>query len=292
MRNWQGRESRRLLILAVIVLTWGRSNPGAEPATDGSAATESANRPEAEAGSTGDAPLIASVSEPGVEHPLAPAIRIAQNSLMRLQTVQDYEATLVRSERVGGRLSEHTMHLKVRENPLSIYLKYGEPLLGREALFVQGQNGDQLLVNGRGATTPVGTAPAEPHKLRVNPDDRRRITELGMRPMLGQVIAQWKFESQYGECDVQYYPDARLRGEPCEVIESSHPRPRRQFKFQKTRVYFDARTRLPIRFEQHAFPSSADQQPELDERYEYINLRTNVGLTDLDFDRQNPNYSF
>jgi hypothetical protein len=113
-----------------------------------------------------------------------------------------------------------------------------------------------------------------------------------MRHMLQSVIDQWTFESRYGEIDVKFYPHAKLRGQTCEVIESTHPRPRRQFRFQMTRLYLDGETRLPVRVEQHGFPPSPGGASPLEELYEYGSLRTNVDLTDKDFDRANPNYAF
>ncbi|MGE0376179.1 MAG: DUF1571 domain-containing protein [Planctomycetaceae bacterium] len=287
------------LVLTIVGALSGRCIIGDESSAAVADSANAAASPSANLGATeedaasGDAPLVAAAPAPGIEHPLAPAIRIAQGSLTRLQSVEDYETTLVKSERTSGRLVEQTMHMKYREQPLSIYLKYGEPFIGREVLFVHGQNDNRVLAHeGSGATSPVGTAALEPQDLQVTRDSRYPITEFGMRQMLEKIVAQWKIESMYGETDVQFYPDARLRGQPCEVIESTHPRPRRQFKFQKTRVYLDTQSRLPIRIEQHAFPDAPGKEPVLDELYEYVNLRTNVGLTDEDFDRRNPNYSF
>ncbi len=241
----------------------------------------------------GDAPRVAAASTEGIEHPLAPAIRIAQRSLIKLKSVADYEATLTKRELVEGRLVEQTMHLKLREEPLSVYLKYGEPFAGREVLFVQGENDGRLLTHeGSGLSSLAGTVSLDPQDPAAPGEGRHPITETGMRPMLEAVIAQWKRESPYGEIDVQFYPDAKLRGRPCEVIESSHPRPRRQFPFQKTRLYIDGETGLPVRFEQYGFADDRDQDPPLDTLSEYGNLRTNVGLTDEDFDRNNPSYSF
>ncbi|MBX3437026.1 MAG: DUF1571 domain-containing protein [Planctomycetaceae bacterium] len=257
----------------VCILLWG----GVPLAAEGPAATEGP-------GALDDAPRVVAAALPDGEHPLAPAIRLAQGTLTRLQAIDDYEATFLRRERAGGQTVEHTVHLKVREKPLSLYLKYGEPHLGRQLLFVQGENENQVLIHD-----PQGTSSPNAKGAGVDPST---VIELGMRQRLEKVIGQWKYETAYGECDVQFYPEAKLRGLSCEVIESSHPRPRRQFPFHKTRLYIDAETHLPIRFEQYAFSETPEQTPPLVEFHEYLNLRTNVGLSDADFDRRNPNYSF
>jgi hypothetical protein len=123
-------------------------------------------------------------------------------------------------------------------------------------------------------------------------ESRHPITNMGLAGLVDGVIEQWEEETKYGEIEVKYYPNAKLRGMECKVIESSHPRPRRQFKFQMTRLYIDKATNLPVRVEQYGFPAAPGQKPPLIEEYTYWNIRTNVGLTDRDFDPENPSYGF
>ncbi len=241
----------------------------------------------------GTAPRVVAAAIGGAEHPLIPAIRLAQSALTKMQAIDDYETTFLKRERVNGRLVEHTMHMKLREKPFSVYLKYGEPYVGREILFIDGQNGGKMWAHeGSGLRALVGTVSLDPQGAEAMDGNRYPITMIGMRNLLETIIDQWKQESVYGEIDVKFYPDAKLRGRACKVVEASHPRRRRQFKFQKTRLYVDDETKLPIRVEQFGFPETEGGEPPLDELYEYSNLHTNVGLTDRDFDRKNPKYSF
>jgi len=241
----------------------------------------------------GTAPRVVAAATGGTEHSLMPAIRLAQSSLTKLQAIDDYETTLLKRERVNGRLVEHTMHMKLREKPFSVYLKYGEPHVGREILYIDGQNAGKMWAReGSGLRALVGPVLLDPRGAEAMDDNRYPITMIGMRKLLETVIEQWKLESVYGEIDVKFYPNAKLRGRACKVVEASHPRRRRQFKFQKTRLYVDDETRLPIRVEQYGFPDIEGGDSPLDELYDYANLRTNAGLTDRDFDRKNPKYSF
>jgi len=93
---------------------------------------------------------------------------------------------------------------------------------------------------------------------------------------------------------VKNFPNARLFGGEVEAkaIESRHPQPRKQFKFHMTRLYIDKQSNLPIRLEQYGFPQKADAPPPIVEEYTYSKLKTNVGLSDRDFDPKNPNYAF
>ena len=49
---------------------------------------------------------------------------------------------------------------------------------------------------------------------------------------------------------------------------------------------------MPIRFEKYSWPPTPDGEPVLEEEYTYLRVKTNVGLTDQDFDIGNPEYRF
>jgi outer membrane lipoprotein-sorting protein len=121
---------------------------------------------------------------------------------------------------------------------------------------------------------------------------RHSITDIGLRNLVRRMIDRWEQESKYGECDVKYYAQAKLGERACLVIECFHPHPRQQFRFQISRLFIDKETNLPVRVENYGFPSRAGEKPPLIEEYTYTNVRTNVGLTDRDFDPKNPAYQF
>lgn len=226
------------------------------------------------------------------KHPLAPALEHAYRSRRSLEAIEDYEAVFSKRERINGRLKATTMNLKLREKPFSVYLKYVNPNEGREVVYVQGRNGGMLLAHDTGIKAIAGTVSLAPDSEDAMEDNRYPITLIGMRNLIDQVIGQWEEEGKYGEIDVKYYPNAKLSGAECKVIESVHPQPRKQFKFKMTRLFLDKQTNLPVRVEQYAFPAAGDKEPPLVEEYTYSQLRTNVGLTDRDFDTKNSNYAF
>ncbi len=227
------------------------------------------------------------------EHPLIPAIQLAEQSYRVLQQITDYEATLIKQELVNGKLLTQRIFVRIKEAPFSVYLRYEDPNPGREILYVQGQNNNQLLAHeASGLAAIVGTVPLDLNSPQVMAENRHVITDLGMRRMLELVLAQWQIESRYGEIDVKYYPQAKMGNADCEVIEVSHPRPRKQFLFHMSRLFIEKNSRLPIRIENYGFPEQPGQQAPLIEEYTYVNVKTNVGLTAGDFDRRNPRYSF
>ena len=57
-------------------------------------------------------------------------------------------------------------------------------------------------------------------------------------------------------------------------------------------VSVDDELKIPIYFRSFDWPAEEGGQPRLLEEFFYRNVKLNVGLTDRDFDRQNPDYHF
>lgn len=279
IRRNLGRAIRRLTVV------WGVAACGSQSLAD-----DPVSRP------LERVPIVAEESSGGArgaEHPLRPALRVARASLERLQAVRDYEATLTKRERIQGELRREVMRIRFREEPFSVYLKFEGEHAGREVLYVEGRNQNNILAHeGSGLKALVGTVSLSPTSPEVLAQSRHSITEIGLRKLVRSVIERWEEEAGFGEAEVQYYQNARLGERECLVIECRHPRPRRQFPFHLTRLFIDKETQLPVRVENYGFPGQAGADPPLEEEYTYSNVRTNVGLTASDFDRNNPIYAF
>jgi hypothetical protein len=232
-------------------------------------------------------------SEPPKEHKLAPAIRIAEQAKQVADGLEDYSANYYKKEIVNNRVIVHSMSMKIRHEPFSTYLRFHKPHEGREVIYVKGANQGNLLAHETGLKSVVGTVSLHPESQEALSESKHPITEIGIANMAKHIIEQWKFESKYGECEVKYFPNAKLGDkQACKVIESSHPVPRKQFKFHKTRLYIDKETNLPIMVEQFGFPPQQGAEPPLLEVHIYSNVRTDLGMTDIDFSPNNPNYGF
>lgn len=227
------------------------------------------------------------------QHPLVPALEHARAARSAVEKARDYQAVFTKRERVNGRLSEsQTMFVKLRHEPFSVYLKFIRPHEGREVLYVDGRNEGHLLAREPGIRSIVGTVRLLPTSERAMAESRFPITMMGMKTLVDGVITQWESETQFGEVDVKYYRDAKIGEMECYAIETSHPQPRRQFKYHLTRLYIEKSTGMPVRVEQYGFPTRAGEPPPLMEEYTYSNVKVNSGLTDLDFDDRNPQYGF
>ena len=227
------------------------------------------------------------------QHPLLPAIELAEQSRASASQLNDYQAIFTKRELVRGQVFASQIQMKFRRQPFAVYLHFVNPEhAGREAMFVEGQYDNKLLAHETGFKSIVGTVAIDPNGQTALAEARHPISLIGIEQMAAGVIEQWKEETAFGEIEVKYYAEAKLGEQPVIVIESIHPVPRRQFPYAITRLWIDKTTRLPVRVQQYEFPATPGSPPVLAEEYTYTNLRPNVGLTDIDFDRRNPAYSF
>jgi hypothetical protein len=226
------------------------------------------------------------------DHPLRPAIDLAEESLTVMEGVSDYTAVFSKRELLGNRLTSQTMEMKFRHRPFSVYFKFRGAEAGREVIFIDGRNRGNLLVHETGVAALAGTITIAPTAPEVMKNTRHPITQAGLYNLVAKVAEQWRSESRFGEVDVKTFPNAKLGDLPCIAIQTTHPQPRREFKFHMTRLYLDRDQKLPVRVEQFGWPRNGSDKPPLVEEYTYTNVRVNVGLTDLDFDQRNPAYGF
>jgi hypothetical protein len=183
------------------------------------------------------------------------------------------------------------MTAKFRHEPFSVYLKFDQPHAGREVIYVDGLNKGKLLAHESGFRSLAGTVQFLPTSKEALAENRYPITQAGMIKMLGIVIDQWESDGQYQEVQVKE-SKVNVGNEPCVLLEAVHPQPRDYFKFHKTRLYLHRDTQFPIRVEQYAWPEKEGGDAVLVEEYTYTQIKTNLGMTDIDFDKTNPAYQF
>lgn len=240
----------------------------------------------------GDAAVAAAAT-----HPLVPAIEIARKGLASIQAnIRDYSSTVVKRERIDGKLGEHEyMFAKIRQQPFSVYLLFLGPdaVKGQEVIYVDGRNDGNMLAHaGSGVRALVGTVALKPQSMLAMAGNRYPITELGVENLTKRLVEVADHDKQFGECDVNFYPNAKVNGRVCTCIQVSHPVPRRNFRFHLARVFIDDELTIPIRYEAYDWPQEQGGQPVLMEEYTYMNVKINNGFTDADFDPKNTAYKF
>ena len=113
-----------------------------------------------------------------------------------------------------------------------------------------------------------------------------------MRKLLEGMIDQWRDEGKYQEVTVETYSGASVGDTQCRMLEVIHPKAREHFKYHKSRLYLDAKSKFPIRLEQYVWPQKEGDEPVLVEEYIYTDIKINSGFTDADFDKNNKAYAY
>lgn len=238
-------------------------------------------------------------------HPLDPALDMAQASLQHIQTnVNDYTALFVKRNRIRGQLKNFTYaNVKIRhrrekdgqlEVPMSVYLDFLKPadVKGREVIWVENQNDGKLIVHETGLRNVINVKLDPTGRLAMK-DQRYPITEIGMEKLAEKLIETATRHRQFGECDVKFYKEAKIGDHPCWMFEVIHPVKRDHFDFYRAQVFFSHELKMPVRYVSWSWPvEPGDEDGVLEEEYTYLNVEVNVGLTDHDFDVDNPNYRF
>lgn len=231
------------------------------------------------------------------QHPLEPALELAQRGLAQLRAnVKDYSCTMVKRERIDGKLGEHQyIFLKVRHEPFSVYLYFLAPddVKGQEVIYVAGRNDGNMLAHaGSGVRAMVGTVSLKPDGALAMQGNRYAVTEIGVENLAKRLVEVAQHDKQFGECEVNFFPNAKVNGRICTCVQVVHPVPRRNFRFHLARVFIDDELLIPVRYEAYDWPHEQGGQPVLMEEYTYMNVKTNNGFTDADFDPANAAYKF
>lgn len=238
---------------------------------------------------------IFSATDPN-EHPLMPALRWAYKGVADMEKLKDYSATMVKRERVGGKLGDYEhIFVKVRHEPFSVYMYFLGPdeVKGQEVIYVHGKNDNMMFAHGTGLKrTMFGTVSLKPTGPVAMKGQRYPLTEVGVLNLIKRLIEIGEKDTQFGECEVKFFEGAKINDRSCTCLQAVHPVPRRNFLFHVARIFVDDELNLPVRYEAYDWPKKAGGPPELTEEYTYLNIKVNNGFTDADFDPKNPNYQF
>jgi hypothetical protein len=188
------------------------------------------------------------------------------------------------------------MDMKFRQQPFSVYFHgHSKHKAGREVIFVAGQNDGKLIVHEVGLKSIVGTMSLKPEDPKVMDTNRYPITEVGIAKIIESAVGIWNNEKRTldsANIEVHIVRAVEVAAMECEVVEIAHHHQQPGLEYQIGRVYVDKATRLPVRAELYGWPATSGGEPPLLEQYTYTNVKTNVGLSDADFDPQNRDYRF
>jgi hypothetical protein len=224
--------------------------------------------------------------------------------------VDDYTCTFIKRESVKGKVvGPQYIYTKVRSRkmdgdkvvvPLAVYMKFLKPsnIKGREVLYIEGQNKGKIVAKEGGIKGKVLPAISLPPTGRLAMrENRYPITEFGVETLTKRLLERGNVDPTIADCTVVYKEGATVCGRLCRYLEVRREAPKTGknaelgMNVPLARVFTDIELDVPIRYVAYEWPVG-DEPPQILEEYTYQNLKINVGLTDLDFDKNNPKYGF
>ncbi len=103
----------------------------------------------------------AQVAASAMDEPL----RLITDARVQFEKVTDYTCTLVKKERIDGKLTpDNVIAMSVHNEPFSVDLRWIEPknMTGQEAIYVCGRNNGNMRVKSAGFLGAIGFVSIEP----------------------------------------------------------------------------------------------------------------------------------
>ena len=199
--------------------------------------------------------------------------------------VRDYQATLLKQERVKGKLlPRETIVVKFRK-PFSVYMKWtGSVKEGQEVIYVRGQNDGAMKAHP--GSFPDITVSLKPTSGLAMKGNRHPITEASLGDVLALMVRDLKRSAARPEDGVTLKDlgEETRFGARVRCVEGRFPAPGYYAPRLRICVFVDSKLLSRVQ--------AWDASERLVEDYEYRDLRVNVGLRDRDFATDNPAYNF
>jgi hypothetical protein len=227
---------------------------------------------------------------------------LLEKGYQQFSVFSDYIATFFKRERVDGVLGDgQIVNIKVRHEPFSVYMKWVVGDRGREVLYVDGKNDGKLLVKKGGfAGRILGALKLDPNGSLAMKESRHPVTKAGLLNLVGELLIHRRKEVLLDDslfhCVMLDNQEVNNRSCYGFVLEFDNRTVSQLYR--KSVMYLDKELLIPLHLQNYTWPEhegETDAQ-KLDaetiiEHYTFSNIKLNLNLADLDFDRTNENYS-
>ena len=224
------------------------------------------------------------------------AIRASQKLLLQgqqfLEKTPDYLANFKRQERINGALLDpQAMSLKARHAPFSLYLKWTEGDKGRQLIFVQGLNDDNVLIQLGGIKGRLaGTLSMKPDDPRVLEESRYPATCAGLLALTKIILNHHKTDIERTSgvsCEIR--DGESFDNRPCFLTTVIYDNPQVNADYHKSFILIDKELSVPVCVRNHTWvegkAAATDDENNLIESYSYTEIQVQTQLTDNDFEK-------
>ena len=230
------------------------------------------------------------------------------------ESLNDYTATFIKQERQSsGLLSEVTaMQMKVQTRfrdgvdsladsgevdlaPMRVFLRFTSPVsqAGRKVIWGQDLYDGKMAVHEVGMLLGLKTIWLDPNGMIAMQGQKHPISEIGMVKLVEKLIERGQQDLDTPGMEITLSEDHDFGGIKTEVLRISRSVPTGDENgFSLAEIILDPERQLILQYRSLGWPEKAGDPAPLLESYTYENVQTNVGLTDADFDVNNPDYGY
>jgi len=220
-----------------------------------------------------------------------------------ISSVPDYSATFYKQERIDGVLKEPSfMQTKIRHEPFSVYMKWLEgddP--GRELLYVEGENNDEMMVKLGGVKgRMMPTVSLDPEGDMAMKEARYPVTTIGLKNVIEKILSFRKEEiNNLNDMSCRMIDEQKWNKQDCFCFLMEFKN-RQKSRFRKSIIYIDKEHYLPVCVKNYSCAPDGQESltgEELDEAtlsefYSFSNIVTEERLASVEFEDTNSNYQF
>lgn len=229
-------------------------------------------------------------------------IQLLEAGCRTFRAFPHYSANFTRQERVAGELCPlEEIEMKVRHEPFSVFMHWLSVDAGRQLLFVNGTNDGRMLVRlggwkGRVLPTlnidPLGEDARERSRYPISRAGILALAELMLEHRRADLMRNVSLRCDYAE-------NRELNGRNCYYFCFEFEAPEESDVYRKSVQYIDSVWHVPVCVQNYTWPDNRGQEnavslddDTLIEYYSYSEIDTGLRLSDVDFDRENPDYRF
>lgn len=225
-----------------------------------------------------------------------------QEGLDLLSQVNTYTAKARKQEFVDGKLLEpQVILLKCRAKPFSVYGCWVEGDVGREVIYVEGENDNKVIGHDGGWKSKIPALVLDPNCRLAMLDTRYPVTKGGIAGLAETMLQVHLEDLQRGNvasctCDA----DEQFEGRPCAKYTTIYKSQTDSPVYRKSVTFLDQEWKIPVHSTHFEWPqndTSYQSEAELDENtliedYSFSDISMGCSLSDNDFDPKNPEYNF
>ncbi|MDX1969775.1 MAG: DUF1571 domain-containing protein [Planctomycetaceae bacterium] len=228
-------------------------------------------------------------------------VAMLQQGRKFLENTPDYTAVFSKQELVGDQLLElQDIYLKCRHAPFSVYLRWLSGDVDREVLYVDGQNGGEMIVHGGGWKARLPSLSISPNSSLAMQESRYPVTKagiLGTLDIMLEIHAEDVAKDRLARSD--QLADEEFDGRQCAAFLIEYRDAKLSPTYRKSITLIDKEWNVPLYTRNFGWPNVGETATgdELDEAtliefYTFTEVEFRQQLATADFDRGNEEYLF